>query len=386
MQNTKESLIFSSERASGVIPERNTETYTQRLMRVESLKCEDPFRYQDSNAYYDSIRGFNRALLEYVRSIIHDELARVGIGEEYNQTNIFVTGSDARLEKGNKKTFSKIELILLKSKVTDISAILHTLTPLLSKFSPYIDTKWEIKDLNEVDDLLEYTSGAHLPFPGRVLEGYPLVGDFNLLVRAQEKIASHILNGPSREVNKLFYEIRKRAQSAKACALSGEQIFKKQSYKHFNRSEGAAFFDPPNGLRAFKYGPLRAVQETLHASVLFNARQSADDILITTAPANIKERILYLSQFSLIHKNSGDNYDFFNLTKEEIIELINLYELFVHMQHKSEYLYFHQMDQPSRLEFKSDDVPQKLDRLVQLLDTGFALTEDNLTHRGIKVK
>lgn len=277
----------------------------------------------DDEGYAELVRKLNEVIIIGVRSEIG-----ATISEEFgDHIGIFTTGSDGRLEKGSEA--SQLEIIIispdllevqekeaLEEKIGEISETVKT-----TKVFRCVETKTPDTFMANYKVRPGGNPGKNVQ-PARILDSRHIAGDKGLQTAAKRQLGQEIITRPSKVIVGKVASLR---QDARKTTLTGKNRIGGKDVEHFNTDSGVFNYDPANHNLSFKIGPLRWVQNGLLAQEIKFVRSQGKDAFLLDLPANIIERLAYLS--------SNGNI---NLEEDNVKTLQLLYAYFLRLYHRSE--------------------------------------------------
>ena len=310
------------------------------LKDLDGIACLGDPRHYDCDQYVEAVYSRNEKLLSSVGNILDNgkscrilqEIIQTGIGENVDvRVGIVTTGSDGRKEKKGDHT-SPLEVVVLVKRSLAIERISDELRVQclsiindLGIFGGLIEIK--DLDLDKVAYCQDYFPPS--PWPTIVIDFFPL-GNANgeLVNLSRELLFKEVVSSGG----KLIVEsVKKRLKEYRQVTRTGQNSFKGNAVKHFDRESGELFYDQSSAVKqgSVKYGPLRTIQMFLANKILqFMIEHSSDADFIQKIPGQTEAKIATLLDSGAL-----------NLNDVEAKELTQLYKYFLWCFYLSEYSY-----------------------------------------------
>ncbi len=281
----------------------------------------------DFRDFTPQVRVYNQELQKEIVKRLQRFLEDEEKQDALNHVLIATLGSDARLEKGPKST---MELMVYHKGYSDINALvlaLHEFTAEREeKEGKKLFSAVEVKDTS-LDRLSLYQNREGRVFPGRVIEGRPLLGKEDLFDTAVRTVCSEFTT--SRTAKSYFDALKTQKRMGRKRMLVGSNMIHGEQAVHYNLKEGCAYYDG-NTRGSFKYGPIRFLQAALLVDLMRYARAfpKKGPVFIAEMPSNIADRLAYIETNRVS-----------NLTSEQTRDLANCYQYFLLRYHQSQARY-----------------------------------------------
>ena len=150
--------------------------------------------------------------------------------------------------------------------------------------TPYMKVSLEHKRLDGPEPL-SYYAGNDTPYPGRILEGEYVAGNWDLVTEARRRVFAEIAGDP-----KIIKGLKKDLKVYQKVCQTGMS----RKDRQFDLDDNVMFFNPPNRQFGMKYGLLRYVQTALSIELfeLFKRKGLPIDSYLDLNQS-VEERIRY---------------------------------------------------------------------------------------------
>lgn len=309
----------------------------------------------DFRDFTPRVRVYNTELQREVVRRLRQFLKEEGKEDALDHILIATLGSDARLEKGPKST---MELIVYhEGNYRDVYPLVEALKEFTAereeKEGRKLFSEIEVKDIT-LDLMSWYHNIEGRIFPGRVVEGKPLLGREDLFDDAVRKVCAEF---STMKTKKSFFEsLKAQKRRARNRMLTGSNMIHGDIAVHYDLDEGQAYYDGKTR-GSFKYGPVRFVQAVLLLDLFRYARAfpKKGPGFLAQMPSNIADRLAYFETNRVVQ-----------LTPDELRDVANCYQYFLLKYHQSQARY-NQSRALSVTPFDKTEVRERIDTLKGIL-------------------
>lgn len=276
-----------------------------------------------------------------------DHLSKLGVSA------LAIPGSDGRFEKGSDASAVEIIALLSENVQLDLfkSNVIDVIKEVLCKVSPHKIVDVEIK--HPLDPRLTHSNGSKQParLGTDARPVFEQTGEEILCARVS--VGREILSMPGAKVKNMLSSLEGSAWDG----MNGTNRIKGVDALHFDlkgqEGTGTVFYNPEAFQLSFKIGPLRLVQNTLVAEQVKHLRRELKPDFLSTLRSNIPRRLAQL----------GDDH-LLNLSRASVNGIIEHYNFFLRLYHKSEERYVRLKE--SVMHLTADEVVEIQQRLADL--------------------
>lgn len=327
----------------------------------------DPNGFDNHVIYSIYIKAFNSHYLGVVEDYLADQSIFDGLRATLNLHNnsarefnvgITVVGSDGRSEKGalsqlelalisdapkrlleDNETLLKIHETTIKTRKA-LSSLLQDLVDIempdalltavqFLRSTGVIKPQVEVKSLFN-DSVYRYGGNGAI-WPSRILDSVPLKvssSSEEMQLLSKRKLVQEVQGEDHHTIVK---GLKKRFDDYKRVARTGFQKFKEKKIKHYNLDSGMMFYNPPQNIGGFKYGPLRLIQSVIELKcidVIHKLSSTDACAFVTNLPTNTSEKTSYLESY---------NQGLASIKAQQ--DLVSHYLYFLWQYHRAEYAF-----------------------------------------------
>ncbi|MBI2151293.1 hypothetical protein HYU21_01040 [Candidatus Woesearchaeota archaeon] len=309
---------------------------------------------RDPVSYSAQLRSFNRRLQEeFSRQLEVIDL-------EYEDSALYTTGSDGRLEKGPVSTLEFLLLIEGRTGKRKAAPLIEQLRAFKPKLT---DGSVEVKVIGR-DNMNRFNNRYDRTYPQRILDLAYLAGKKGIEESAKLKLAREWIGKRGRNIDG---SIKRKLRDFQTISNTGKDIITfGYELVQYDLELGLAFYDPQLKQSSFKFGPLRYVQFAIIKDLVKYYRQSIrteeESELITRLPANTQDKIHYLEAEGLL-----------NISPNQAVELVNSYNYFLWMFHQAQEKY--ETNGLKEQMFDIKEVKERLKGIDSIISNGLLKTE-----------
>lgn len=304
------------------------------------------------HAYYDLVRKFNRLIQREFSKKLAANADRFA-----DTVTLITTGSDARWEKGS--AMSPLETIALVRDNVDLDAYKQTLIQTLNDLATTkLSSVVEVKD--PTSSLVHFNSTDRVQ-PGRIADARLLHGTPSDVHQAKHRMGEQIIGMPR---DRIVEKVEALERDARRVMRAGSNKIGGKDAIHFElkpdpvTGKGKVWYDPSANQLSFKVGPLRLVQNTLLAEEIKHTRRENTPGFISTLRSSIVRRLQQLSDDNMA-----------SLSDESIREVVEHYQFFLRLYHRSENAYEQRGEVVLELEpDETEEVARRIQDLSALME------------------
>jgi hypothetical protein len=277
---------------------------------------------------------------------------------------IAAAGSDGRLEKG---AVSPLEVIIFHRDMShhNAMAIERAVRTEIDGWGQPLTNQLTSEDKDIDGHFINYAyQDPRRIYPSRILDSFPLVGNFSVLGEAKVKMMEE---WSGEEGARIVDYIRTRKRTSKGIMVRGSQRWKEREVRHFDPEGGVAYYSNEKSgaeqiqLRSFKPGPLRFVQTTIEMNVVTHVRSlvrsgNRSDAwrFVLRMPNQTASKLEYISNLGIA-----------TIQKSELDTVKDCYLAFLRLYHESERMF---LEGKKRIAFDAKEARERIDALGTILN------------------